>query len=96
MGGAQGDEFTFEALLGVEADYKIKDGHSIAFTNYLYPSLEDAADFRNVTTLDYIITIDRDKGMALKLGVANEHDSSTPTTSKKNDLTYYASLLWQF
>lgn len=96
MGGTLGDEFTAEALLGVEVDYKIKDGHSVAFTNYLYPSLEDAANFRNITTLDYIITIDRDKGMALKLGLANEHDQATPTTSKKNDFTYYASLLWQF
>lgn len=96
MGGTQGDEFTFEALLGVEVDYQIKDGHSLAFTNYLYPSLEDTAEFRNNTTLDYIITIDRDKGMALKLGMANEHDASAPTTSKKNDFTYYASLIWQF
>ncbi|MFK7789330.1 MAG: YdiY family protein [Phycisphaeraceae bacterium] len=96
MGGTTGDEFTVEALLGIEADYQIKDGHSLAFTNYLYPSLEDAADFRNITTLDYIITIDRDKGLALKLGLANEHDSNTPTTSKKNDFTYYASLIWQF
>jgi putative salt-induced outer membrane protein YdiY len=96
MGGTLGDEFTVEALLGVEAEYQIKDGHSFAFTSYLYPSLEDAADFRNITTLDYIITIDRDKGMALKLGLANEHDSSTPTTAKKNDFTYYASLIWQF
>jgi len=96
MGGTQGDEFTTEALLGVEADYQIKDGHSFAFTNYLYPSLEDFSDFRNVTTLDYIITIDRDKGLALKLGLANEHDSATPATSKKNDFTYYASLIWQF
>jgi putative salt-induced outer membrane protein YdiY len=96
MGGAEGDEFTFEALLGVEADYKIKDGHEIAFTNYLYPSLEDASDFRNVTTLDYIITIDRDKGLALKLGLTNEHDASAPATSDKNDFTYYASLIWKF
>lgn len=96
MGGTLGDEFTTEALLGVEVDYQIKDGHSVAFTNYLYPSLEDAANFRNNTTLDYIITIDRDKGMALKLGMANEHDSSTPSTAKKNDFTYYASLIWQF
>lgn len=96
MGGTLGDEFTTEALLGVEVDYQIKDGHSVAFTNYLYPSLEDAADFRNVTTLDYIITIDRDKGVDLKLGLSNEHDQSTPTTAKKNDLTYYASLIWQF
>lgn len=96
MGGTLGDEFTTEALAGIEADYKIKDGHSLAFTNYLYPSLENVADFRNNTTLDYIITIDRNKGMALKLGVANEHDSSTPNNAKKNDFTYYASLIWQF
>lgn len=96
MGGTLGDEFTTESLLGVEADWQIKDGHAFAFTNYLYPSLEDIADFRNVTTLDYIITIDRDKGLALKLGLTNEHDSATPATSKKNDFTYYASLIWQF
>jgi putative salt-induced outer membrane protein YdiY len=96
MGGTLGDEFTTESLLGVEADWQIKDGHALAFTNYLYPSLEDIADFRNVTTLDYIITIDRDKGLALKLGLTNEHDSATPATSKKNDFTYYASLIWQF
>ena len=96
MGGTTGDEFTTEALLGVEADYKISDKHSIAFTNYLYPSLEDSSAFRNNTTLDYVIAIDRDKGMDLKLGMANEHDSSAPTTSKKNDFTYYITLAWKF
>ncbi|MEM9109638.1 MAG: DUF481 domain-containing protein [Planctomycetota bacterium] len=96
MGGTMGDEFTLEALLGIEADYTISENQSIAFTNYLYPSLEDSEDFRNITTLDYIINIDRDKGLALKLGLANEHDSATPSTSKKNDFTYYASLIWQF
>lgn len=96
IGGTNGDEFTIEALIGVEADYQISDGHSIAFTNYLFPSLENAADFRNVTTLDYIIAIDRDKGMSLKLGLANEHDQGTPAPSRRNDFTYYASLIWQF
>ena len=96
MGGTLGDEFTTEAMLGGEADYTIKDGHAIAFTNYLFPSLEDAADFRNITTLDYIIAIDQDKGIDLKIGLANEHDSSTPTTAKKNDFTYYVSLVWGF
>jgi putative salt-induced outer membrane protein YdiY len=96
MGGAQGDEFTLEALLGVEADYKINEDQSIAFTNYFYPSLEDAADFRNVTTLDYVIAIDKDKGIDLKIGIANEHDSSAPATTKKNDFTYYISLVWKF
>lgn len=96
MGGAQGDEFTPEALLGVEADYKISDNQDISFTNYLYPSLEDGGEFRNNTTLAYVITIDRDKGLDLKLGLANEHDSNAPSTSKKNDFTYFASLVWKF
>ena len=96
MGGTQGDEFTFEALLGIEGDWQIKEGHAFEFSNYLYPSLENASDFRNVTTLDYIVTIDRDKGLSLKFGITNEHDQSAPATSKKNDLTYYASLLWKF
>lgn len=96
IGGVDGDEFTLEALLGVEADYQIKDGHSFAFSSFFFPSLENAADFRNITSIDYIITIDRDKGLALQLGVANEHDSSAPSGIDKNDLTYYASLVWQF
>jgi len=96
MGGTLGDEFTTEALLGGEVDYNINDSQSIAFTNYLYPSLEDAADFRNVTTLDYIIAIDRDKGVDLVLGLTNEYDSQTPATAKKNDFTYYISLVWNF
>lgn len=96
MGGTQGDEFTLEALLGVEAEYTIKDGHFIAFTNYLYPSLEDSSEFRNNTTLDYVITIDRDKGIDLRLGLANEHDASAPSSTKKNDFTYYIAMVWGF
>lgn len=96
MGGTLGDEFTTEALLGVEADYKISDKQSVSFTNYLYPSLEDFQDFRNVTTLDWVIAIDQDKGMDLKIGIANEHDQSAPGGTKKNDFTYYITLVWKF
>lgn len=94
--GGGTNEFTVEALLGVEVDYTISDKQSVQFTNYLYPSLEDAADFRNITTLAWQIEIDQDKGMSLQLGVANEHDSAAPAGFKKNDFTYYAALVWDF
>ncbi|XAM01575.1 DUF481 domain-containing protein [Phycisphaeraceae bacterium D3-23] len=94
--GGGTNEFTVEALLGVEVDYTISDSQSVQFTNYLYPSLEDAADFRNITTLAWQIEIDKDKGMSLQLGVANEHDSAAPAGFKKNDFTYYAALVWDF
>ncbi|MFI4860523.1 MAG: YdiY family protein [Phycisphaerales bacterium JB063] len=93
--GGNTNEFTFEALLGVEVDYVISDKQSVAFTNYLYPSLEDS-EFRNITTLAWQVQIDQDKGMSLQLGVANEYDSNAPTGTKKNDFTYYAALVWDF
>ena len=96
MGGTNGDEFTVEALVGVEADYTISDNQSIAFTNYFYPSLEDASQFRNITTLDYVIAIDQDKGIDLKIGMTNEHDAGAPAPTRKNDFTYYVTLVWNF
>ncbi len=94
--GGGTNEFTAEAFLGVEVDYAISDKQSVAFTNYLYPSLEDGGEFRNITTLGWQIEIDQDKGMSLELGVANEHDSAAPAGFKKNDFTYYIALVWDF
>lgn len=94
--GSANDEFTTEALLGMEADYKISDDQSVAFANTFLPSLEEGGEFRNITSLDWIISIDQDRGLSLKLGIANEHDSNVPAGVKKNDFTYYASLLWEF
>lgn len=96
-GSVNSDEFTPEALFGVEADYVISDKQNITFSNYIFPSLEEFIDdFRNVTTLEYNIAIDQDKGMDLSLGMANEYDSAAPATSKKNDFTYYITLGWKF
>lgn len=94
--GSQDDGFTPEALLGIEIDYKITDDHSIAFSNTLFPSLDDAGEFRNITTLDYVISINKDKGIDLRFGVANEHDSNVAPGAKKNDFEYYAALVWSF
>ena len=93
-GGTLGDEFTVEALVGGEVDYVISDDHRITFTNYLYPSLEDIQDFRNVTTFGYVIALDTD--MDLLIGMSNEYDSSAAGGAKKNDFTYFVSLVWAF
>ena len=93
-GSTQSDEFTPEALIGVEADYVIGEDHELAFTNYTYPSLDEGGEFRNVTVLGYVIGLDND--MDLVLGIANEYDSAAPSNVKKNDFTYFATLGWSF
>lgn len=94
--GSVNEAFTTEALIGAEASYQIADNQSISATNTLYPSLEEAGDFRNITTVDYVIAIDRDKGMDLRIGVANEHDSNVAAGTKRNDFDYYITLGWEF
>lgn len=96
FGGQGGDEFTAEALVGTDVGYTIGDGHGIEFSTTFFPSLEESGEFRNITTLDYVITIDRDKGLDLRMGIFNEYDSTAPAGNEKNDFNYYASLGWSF
>ena len=94
-GGASSD-FTAEALIGLDVDWTIATNQSLAFSTDFFPSLENGGEFRNVTTLDWILSIDRDRGLSLKLGLANEYDSEVSAGVDKNDFTYYAALVWDF
>jgi len=95
-GGGSDSEVSPELLLGIEGKWKIKDGHSFEFKNTLYPDIGDTGQFRNLTSLAYIVTLDHAKGMSLKLGLDNEYQSQTDDDSKQNDLIYYAALVFDF
>jgi len=94
LGGEQDDEYKPEGLIGVEFAWKIKEGHSFGVVNDFYPRLDDLGEFRNVTSLEYLITMNRYDGMSFKIGMENEYDSED--AGKNNDLKYYASILLDF
>jgi len=95
-GGDGDDTLTPEALLGIEGTWRITENQAFEFKNTLYPNLGDAGEFRNLTTLAYVIAMNKAKGLSLKLGIENEYESQTDDDSKHNDLKYFAALVFDF
>ena len=88
------DEFTPEGSLGIESKWTISDYQSVKFANTYYPNLDDFSQFRNVTSLDWLLDLNTIADIGLKLGLSNEHDSTVDTGVDKNDFKYTVSLAW--
>ncbi|WP_430009607.1 DUF481 domain-containing protein [Methylophaga lonarensis] len=93
--GGDREDFTPEGLIGVETRWKINSTQRIAFANTLYPSLEDMGEYRNLTSLDWILDLNTIAGIALRVGLTNEYDSETESGINKNDFKYTVSLSWK-
>lgn len=85
------NKFNLEALLGFHAKWNLSDDHSVTFDNFLYPTLTNIGEYRNVTIFEWTHKLNYYKGLAIKLGFNNEYDSKE---TEKNDLKYYANIAW--
>lgn len=94
-GGPDGQETAPEALIGFDMDWKVSKQQSVALTNTLYPSLKYSGELRNVTTFDWIIDLDKELGLGLKLGVNNDHESQREDGVDRNDFKYTSALIWR-
>jgi len=94
-GGPDGQETEPEGLIGFEMNWKISRQQSLAIANTLYPSLKHSGEFRNVSALDWIIDLDKEAGLGLKLGITNEHESVRDDGASKNDFKYTSALIWR-
>jgi len=72
----------------------MNDHQRIKFANTLYPSLKDTAEYRNLTSFDWLLDLNSYAGVALKVGLLNEYDSATEQGIDKNDFKYTVSLAW--
>lgn len=93
--GGSREEFTPELLLGIQVDWKISEREALHFTNTLYPNLTDTGEFRNLTSLDWMLDLDQALGLGLKFSLTNEYDSLTEDGIDKNDFKYTGSLVWK-
>lgn len=91
------DEFTPEALFGGSViKWHVTERAALSGETIYYPSLQDTANFRVESKLEWTYKLDMAKGLSLKLGLENEYDSSTPNDSGNNDLKYYGALVVSF
>lgn len=91
------NEFTPELLLSLEGSWKVDPRSTLNYYTFLYPSLDPAfSEFRNVSGINYKISIDRGNGLSLKVGCENEYNSEVAPGTDNNDFKYFGALVYDF
>jgi len=89
----QEDIQNLEVMLGFDATWHITSKQRFIISNYAYPSVTDGGEFRNLANISWIHNIDWHEGLALKVGVKDEYNTSESTP---NEFKYDFSILWAF
>jgi len=85
------NDIDMEGLFGLHMKWHVSGNQSLRFDNFLYPSVTDIGEYRNVTTFEWAHKLGFYKGLAIKLGFHNEYNT---TDTDKNDLKYHAAIAW--
>jgi hypothetical protein len=82
-----------EVLLGVDYDWTISSRSSLHLANdFYFQYTPQLADFRNLTTGEWRLSITEEPSLSVKIGGSNEYDNAPDPGDKANDLRYYLSL----
>jgi len=87
------DVQNLELAFGLDATWFITAKQRFIVTNYFYPSMTNAGQFRNLANLSWIHDIDWFEGLSIKLGIKDEYNT---TEQFKNEFKYNLSLVWGF
>jgi len=87
--GGEDDDWTPEALLGVDYFLLVREGQSINLSTEVYPSLDDMGEYQSITRAEYRVVVSPEDPWSLKVGFEHLHDSDPGPGDKSGDWTYY-------
>ncbi|MBN9517386.1 DUF481 domain-containing protein, partial [bacterium] len=93
--GMAADRWVPEAVVGGDFNHRFTDRQSFVSSVDVFPNLSQIGQFRVRARAGYEIVVDPELGMVLRLGVQDRYDSS-PANARRNDLNYFATLLFRF
>ena len=85
-----------ELDLGLDFNHKFDDRQSFFVTLDYYPSLHRFTDYRATGKAGYELLVDPVHAISLKLGVEDRYQSVPGDGKKRNDLLYFAALVFDF
>lgn len=94
--GGEENAWIPEALVGADFEHKFNDRQKITAMVEIYPSLKDSGEYRAKLKAAYELIVDPSIKMSLKVGVEDRYDSQPGPGQKRNDLEYFALLVWAF
>ena len=93
--GAPIDEWTPEAVFGMEAEKQLTSRQKLKGKFDYFPAWENFGDYRLVSDVSWEILLDGSENLSLKLAATDRYDS-TPQGAKPNDIYYSLLLLYKF
>lgn len=95
--GSSDDEFRPELDLGADLSHKLTERQKITATIDYYPALDDfPSKYRVVGKAEWEVLVDPEVKMSLKVGAQDRYDSEPGPGAKRNDIDYYALLVWSY
>lgn len=94
--GSDDESIVPEAILGLDASWRIAENQTFTAAATLHPNLEDINDYRLIMSADWSIVLDAARGIDFKLGVYDEYESMTDPGILNNDFKFYGTLVFRF
>lgn len=84
-----------ELVIGCDYERKLGEKSKFVFNLDYFPDVGDFANYRIQANAALEYLIDPDTNMFFKIGALDRYNTN-PQGRQRNDLTYYASLMWKF
>ncbi|HVU64975.1 MAG TPA: DUF481 domain-containing protein [Phycisphaerales bacterium] len=85
-----------ELDIGLDWEHKLDERQKLFATIDYYPSLHRTSDYRVDAKAGYEVIVDPTNKLALKLGLEDRYNSNPGDDKKKNDLLYFATIVYTF
>jgi putative salt-induced outer membrane protein YdiY len=90
------EDSRWEAMIGAESEWQINEAQKLEGTVTYYPDLSESGEYRVVGSLAWSINLNESGSLAFKLGLEDEYDTHREDPIEKNELKYFAALLFKF
>lgn len=94
--GGERNDLIPEGLLGADFEHQLTERQKLTATFEYYPSFHNLSQYRLLGRGSWEILVDPQVNMTLKLGFEDRYDSNPGEGFKKNDLDYFAMIVWKF
>ncbi len=85
-----------ELDLGLDWEHKLDERQKLFASIDYYPSLHRFTDYRVNAKAGYEVIVDPVNKLSLKLGLEDRYNSNPGANNKKNDLLYFATVVYNF
>lgn len=85
-----------EGVLGIDFKRQLTERQKVTATVDYLPELSDLGPYRVNSEAAWEMLVDPEVNMSLKIGITDRYDSSPGLGFNRNDLDYFAMLVWSF